>query len=73
LPLFLALWINDEVALQTQNPHPQGLIMSGKNRIREVIEVSTAVLTLIALTMQLSFILAPLDDPWAVALGATNT
>lgn len=47
-------------------------MMPCENRIREVIEVSTAVFTLIPLTMRLSFILAPLDRRWTVALGAAN-
>jgi hypothetical protein len=37
-------------------------MMSGKNPIGEVIEVTTALVALIPLTMRLSFILATLDD-----------
>lgn len=37
-------------------------MMVSENRIGEVIKVSTALLTLIPLTMRLCFILATLDD-----------
>ncbi len=47
--------------------------MSSKNRIRQVIEVSTALFTLITLTMDFRVILAPLNHTKAVTLGAANT
>jgi hypothetical protein len=48
-------------------------MVSGKNRIGEVIKVSTAPLTQIPLTLRLSLILAAFDHPLTVTLGAANT
>jgi hypothetical protein len=47
--------------------------MSGKNRIAEVVEVSTAILALISLTMRLSFILTSFDHGRTITLGAANS
>jgi len=48
-------------------------MVSGKNRIGQVLKVSTATLTLVPLSRTLSVILVPLDDGWTVTLGAADT
>jgi hypothetical protein len=48
--------------IQTQHPHFQGLMMSGNNRVSQIIKACITVMTLIALTGGFRVIKATLDD-----------
>jgi len=56
--------------IQTQHPHFQGLMMSGKNRIGQIIKACVTVGTRIALTGGFRVIKATLDDLCGLTRGA---
>src|SRR6266508_4173793 len=48
--------------IQTQYPKPQGLMMAGQRRVREIVETKLATFAKIALAMRLSVVMAVAHD-----------
>jgi len=59
--------------IQTQYPHLQRLMMSGKDGVRHIIKACVTVVTRIALTGQLRVITAALDDLVGLTRWAGDT
>ena len=58
--------------VQTQYPHFQRLMMSGKNSVRQIIKASVTVMTLITLTGGFGIIKALLDDLYGHTRGTRD-
>ena len=48
--------------IQAQYPHPQGLMMPGKDRVRQIVKTSLAGLAQVALTLGLGVVASLLSD-----------
>jgi hypothetical protein len=59
--------------IQAQYPHPQGLMMAGKDRVRQIVQAALAGLTLVALTLGLGVIAPLLGNIDTFAMGTRST
>ena len=48
--------------IQARSPHPQGLMMPGKDRVRQIVKTSLAGLAQVALTLGLGVVASLLSD-----------
>src|SRR6266446_5665221 len=58
--------------IQTQDPHLQRLMMSGKDGVSQIIKACVTVMTLIALTGRFRVITATLDDVFGLTRGTLD-
>ena len=59
--------------IQAQYPHPQGLMMAGKDRVRQIIKASLAGLAQVALTLGLGVVTSLLGNVTTITLGTRDT
>ena len=59
--------------IQAQDPHPQGLMMAGKDRVRHIVKASLAGLAQVALTLGLSVIASLLSNVETITMGTRDT
>ena len=59
--------------IQAQDPHPQGLMMAGKDRVRQIVKASLTGLAQGALTLRLSVVASLLRHLSTLTPGTTDT
>ena len=59
--------------IQAQYPHPQGLMMASKDRIRQIVKAPLAGLAQVALTLGLRVIASLLGNIKTITMGAKDT
>ena len=59
--------------IQAQYPHPQGLMMTGKDRVRQIVKASLAGLAQVALTLGLGVIASLLRNLKTITTWTTDT
>ena len=58
--------------IQAQDPHPQGLMMAGKDRVRQIVKASLAGLAQGALTLGLGVIAPLLGNIKTITMGTRD-
>ncbi len=59
--------------IQAQYPHPKGLMMTGKDRVRQIVKASLAGLTQVALTLGLGVVASLFSHRKALTTWTTDT